>query len=67
MSHDSVSERIPAAIEDENGRTSGHSAIMAGKGRKASDSAYSESPQVISTQGSPGKQKKYNKYHAVLH
>ena len=58
MSHDSVSERIPAAIEDENGITCDSPAIRARKRWKTSDIAYSEYRQVISTQGSPGKQNK---------
>ena len=57
MSDYSVSG-IPAAIEHEDGTTSDCPATMAGEGWKASDNAYSEPPQVISTQGSPGKQNK---------
>ena len=62
VSHYSVSERIPATIEHEDGTTSEHPGTIAREGSKASDSAYSEPPQ-----GSQGKQNKYNKYHAVLH
>ena len=67
MSGYSVSERIPGTIKHEVGTTSDRPGTIAREGRKASDSAYPEPPQVISTQGSPGKQNKYNKYHAVLH
>ena len=58
MSDYSVSEIIPATIEHEDGIACDSPAIRARKRWKTSDIAYSEYRQVISTQGSPGKQNK---------